>query len=218
MTGIGPVEPYDPADDAGPASRLDTLDTFGSDSPRLPERWAALPARWRRAAQALAAVLAAALAATAFLLLRPDPPASTLPLWPSQVTALRYDGPGPGFGRFRFTVHVTGAHPVTVRQLDTGPARLTTDSAPTLPVTVEPGTRWHLTVRLTLHTCDALPQGINEPYIELTLSNRRAQQRHLYLFGGAYRDDLWRWIRASCDPAPAPRTPVAAGPDDLTRK
>ncbi|MEV1021566.1 hypothetical protein [Streptomyces sp. NPDC050264] len=201
MSGIGPVEPYDPSGDPRPPSgpdTLDTLDAFGSDSPRLSERWAALPPPWRRAATGIALTVTAV---AAFLLLRPMPTPSAPTFWPSQVTALRYDGPGYGPGRFRFTVSVTGTSPVTVRQLDTGIHDLTADSAPSLPATVEPGDPWHLTAHLTASNCAALPHDINEPYIELTLHNRRAQQRHMFLFDGAYRRDLSQWIRASCGPA-----------------
>ncbi|MFD6619976.1 hypothetical protein ACFWFB_32565 [Streptomyces albidoflavus] len=204
MTGIGPVEPCEPTGPPpGPRPRPDTLSTPRSETPRLTERWAAVPVPRRRAALALAL---ATTAATALLLLRPAPATPAPPPWPSQVTALRYDGPGSEPGRFRFTVHVSGASPVTVHRLTTGPARLTADSAPTLPVTVEPGSPWHLTAHLTPHHCASLPHGINEPYIELTLSNRRARQEHAFLFGDSYRRDLWQWIRASCRPSPAPRT------------
>lgn len=206
MTGIGPVEPCEPTGSHAPPGarpRLDTLATPRSETPRLAERWAAVPAPRRRAALALALVT---VATPALLLLRPAPATPAPPPWPSQVTALRYEGPGPEPGRFRFVVHVSGAHPVTVHRLATGPARLAADSAPTLPVTVEPGSPWHLTARLTPHHCASLPHGFNEPYIELTLSNRRARQRHAFLFGEAYRRDLWQWIRAACHPAPTPRT------------
>ncbi|MFJ8823379.1 hypothetical protein ACIREE_16495 [Streptomyces sp. NPDC102467] len=210
MTGIGPVEPYEPPDDAVRSSGLDTLDSFGPDSPRLSERWAALPPSRRRAALAGTLAIGITLAVAALLLLRPAPATPAPNPWPSQVTALRYDGPGHGPGRFRFTVSVTGTAPVTVRQLDTGLPDLTVDAAPSLPVTVDPGSPWHLTAHLTARNCAALPRGLNEPYIELTLSNRRAQQRHMFLFDGAYRRDLWRWIRASCTPTPPAPAPTHA--------
>ncbi|MEV5609265.1 hypothetical protein [Streptomyces sp. NPDC052225] len=200
MTGIGPVEPYDPGTDSPPRP----AEAIGTDAPRVTDRWTALPARRRRTAVALAA---AAAATVTFLATRPDPPPPAPASWPSQITTLHYDGPGTGAGRFRFTVSVTGDHPMTVRHLDTGIPQLMATVTPALPRVARPDAPAHLTVRIAVRDCAHMPVGINQPYVELTLRNRRAQQAHSFIFEGRYPHDLWQWIHATCDPR-----------NDLTRR
>ncbi|WP_338695480.1 hypothetical protein V2W30_10160 [Streptomyces sp. Q6] len=192
MTGIGPVEPYDPGTDS-PAHPGEAI---GTDAPRPGDRWAALPARRRRTA----AALVAAVAATAtFLVTRPDPPPPAPASWPSQTTTLHYDGPGKHAGRFAFTVSITGEDPVIVRHLGTGIPQLAATVTPALPRIVQPDSPARLSVRIAVQDCATLPAGINQPYVELTLRNRRAQQRHSFIFEGRYPRDLWRWIHTVCD-------------------
>ncbi|MFI6872073.1 hypothetical protein ACIBL6_01390 [Streptomyces sp. NPDC050400] len=211
MTGIGPVEEYDPGDDSPPpADAIGTdsprpADVIGTDSPRLHERWAALPPRRRRTALLLAAVAAAV---TALLLLRPTPadPAPSPP--PADATLLDYDGPGMENGTFRFTVRVSSGSPVTLRRLDAWIPELGASTTPRLPLTVKAGEPRFLVVWLSIYHCPGLPRDLDQPRLELTLRNQRAQQQHSFVFGDPLSRDLLAFLRANCGPAMPPPAPA----------
>ncbi|MFI0236767.1 hypothetical protein [Streptomyces sp. NPDC016845] len=214
MTGTGPVEPYEPTDST-PAPGLDTLDTFGPDSPLLRERWAAIPVRRRRTALLLAAsAVAVAILLGALHTLRPTPDVTTPSPWPAQATTLRYHGPAPENGAFRFTVRVSSGSPVSIRQLEAGLPQLGASTTPRLPLTVRPGRPRTVTVWLAVYACTGLPRAIDLPQLDLDLRNERAQQRHSFLFGGAFARDLRTFLRANCGPAlPSPLSaPPARNP------
>ncbi|MEU6392567.1 hypothetical protein [Streptomyces sp. NPDC046939] len=203
MTGIGPVESWDPGGDAtdgGTASpaRVDTLSTPRSETPRLRERWAAVPVRRRRATLLL---VACAAALGVLPVLRPTPAATTPSPWPAQATTVRYDGPAPENGAFRFTLRVSTGSPVSVRQLRAGLPELGAATTPRLPLTVRPGEPRTVTVWLAVYACTGLPRGIDLPQLDMDLRNERARQRHSFLFGGAFARDLWAFLRANCGPA-----------------
>jgi hypothetical protein len=205
MTGIGPVEPYEPSGDTGPPSGLDTLDTIGSNSPRLSERWAALPPRRRRTVLLLTACAAAL---GLLLAVRPTPAGTTVSPWPAQATTLHYAGPTSDNGAFRFTVSVSAGSPVSIRRLSAGLPELGASTTPRLPLTVKAGKPRTVIVWLAVYACTGLPHGIDLPQLDLALRNERAQQRHSFLFGGAFARDLWTFLRANCGPALTPEAPA----------
>ncbi|WP_405873836.1 MULTISPECIES: hypothetical protein [unclassified Streptomyces] len=211
MSGVGPVEPADPTEahprgdtphtpQAGPPP-----DVIGTDSPRLTERWRALPPRTRTTALATAA---AALAAAAVWLL-PAPPPNTPPdrpptPRPSATTAFHYkglaDNPGAATSRnFLFDVSVHDGPPVTVSDIDAAPAGLRTRTTPPTSFTVHAGRPHHLTVRITVTDCTALPRNVNLPFLDVTLRNKNAIQQYSFIFGGRYSRDLSDLLHTACD-------------------
>ncbi|MEU6846292.1 hypothetical protein ABZ930_30890 [Streptomyces sp. NPDC046716] len=209
MTGIGPVEPYDPDDAPRPRTPPPpaATDTLGSDSPRLSDRWTALPPRRRRLLALGAAGLTAALATTA-LLLPSSPDAPALDPWPAQVTHLRYDGPaGPG-GTFAFTVRVDRGSAVTISHIQPGTAQLTTHVTPGTPFTTAPGAPRALRVRIGVRGCAALPHALDMTYLDITLHNRRGRQRHSYLFVDRYPHALLDHVHTICRARRAPPGPI----------
>ncbi|MFJ9036408.1 hypothetical protein ACIRF8_07440 [Streptomyces sp. NPDC102406] len=200
MTGIGPVEPYEPPDDPLPLPRPRT-DTLDANTPRLSERWAALPVRRRRAALLL---VCCAAAVGALLVLRPTSGDTTPPPWPASVTTLRYHGPGTDNGTFRFTLHVTPGNVVTVHQLQPQSTEFGSSTTPRLPLKVEPRSPRRLTVWLSVYTCTGLPPDAALHRLDAVLRNERGRQRRTFTLGTAFADDLRDFLYANCGPALPP--------------
>ncbi|MFC8359259.1 hypothetical protein ACFUIY_05215 [Streptomyces griseorubiginosus] len=219
MTGIGPVEPVD-SPDAG-----ESQDVIGADGPRPTDRWSAwwggLPPRARGALAATAAALLAA----GLLLPRaltagppPEPPATPLP-WPANVTAWRYLGPAglpgpdgvrPTSGHFRFAVDVTAGPPVTLQVTGAAFPGLTAHALPHA-FTVRTGTTRRVTVEVAVSDCSGLPRNADLPFLDVTLRNARAIQHHSFIFGRAYSEDLFAFLRGACAPISPPRAPRPTG-------
>lgn len=194
MTGIGPVEPYETADGSQPLTPR-PADMVGADSPRVYDRWAALPPRRRRLLLA-AAVTAAAVTGTLLLPTpeRPDPPPPDP--WPAQVTHLTYAGPhGTGF---RFTARVDHGTAVTISHVRAGDPRLAATTTPRPPLDITPHSPRTLTVRIDVRDCSALPRALDMTYLDLTLTNRRARELHSFIFIDRYPRDLLTLLRARC--------------------
>ncbi|KOG32064.1 hypothetical protein [Streptomyces resistomycificus] len=203
MTGTGPVEPVNSSETG------ESHDVIGVDSPRptdrLRERWSALPPRTRTAA--LLALLTAAVA-TGVLLAphhhrteRPEPAP-----WPANVTAWHYLGPvsppnSPAFaGRFRFAVTVGKGPPVTLEVTGASSPGLRARALPEPDFTVRPGTPRRITVQISVSHCSGLPLNADLPFLDVTLRNTRAIQRHSFIFGGAFSRDLSELLHAACAP------------------
>ncbi|CCK30839.1 hypothetical protein BN159_6460 [Streptomyces davaonensis JCM 4913] len=216
MTGIGPVEPVNsPEPD-------ESYEVIGADGPRrtdrLARRWAALSPRARRAAVAAALV---ALSAAGALLLTPDDPepSETLDLsaWPANVTRWDYLGPAqePNSvatrGSFRFRVSVLRGPDVTVRVTGAAFDGLRAHSTPRPEFTVPGGASRRITVEISVSDCSELPLDAGFHYLDVTLRNTHAIQRHSFIFGGAFSRDLSDLLHAACDPIPPGPGPRPTG-------
>jgi len=211
MTGTGPVEPVNSSETD------DSYDVIGVDEPRLTDRWGK---RWNtlspRTRKATLAATATAVAATAILLAQgpaePDRP-NPVP-WPANVTAWHYLGPATPTnsrtttGRFRFAISVDHGPPVTLRVIGTSSPGLHARAIPEPDFTVTAGTPRRITVEITVSDCSDLPLNADLPFLDVTLRNTRAIQRHSFIFGGAFSRELSELLHTACDPPtprPAPR-------------
>ncbi|MGW3292050.1 hypothetical protein ACWDR3_46280 [Streptomyces sp. NPDC001002] len=235
MSGIGPVEPVN-----GPEAD-ESHDVIGSDAPRLTDRftnrrpagslaghWGALPPGTRRAVLAAGAI---ALAAAGVVLLptagapdRAEPP-EPLP-YPANVTVWEYLGrvdtpvapPTPDAratsGLFRFAVSVDHGPPVTLRVDGAAFPGLTAHVAPERSFTVHAGAPRRIAVEISVSDCSGLPRNAELPFLDVTLRNTRAIQRHSFIFDGGYARDLSELLHGACGPAtlrPGPRPTGSAG-------
>ncbi|MFD8223595.1 hypothetical protein ACFV16_05405 [Streptomyces massasporeus] len=222
MSGIGPVEP------ANSAVEQNSWDVIGTDAPRLADRlagrWSGLPRGRRRAVVAVAVISVAAAWAVALpQALAPDPgpppyePTPAPTPWPATVTAWHYLGRADPLnspvktGRFRFAVTVERGPDVTLRVAGTSYPGLTARAVPAPAVTVPAGTPHGVTVEITVSHCSALPPEVDHPFLDVTLRNVRAIQRHSFIFGRAYARDLSDLFRAACGPTTARSQPWPIG-------
>lgn len=222
MSGVGPVEPANSTD------AEHSWDVIGTDASRpgdrLADRWSRLPRGRRRAVVATAVIAAAAAWAVALPQgLAPDPnlpPYEPIPAptpWPATVTAWHYLGRAetlnsPGkTGRFRFAVTVERGPAVTLRVAGTSYPGLTARAVPGPAFTVTAGTPRGITVEITVSECSALPPEVDHPFLDVTLRNARAIQRHSFIFGRAYARDLSDLFRAACGPGTARSQPCPTG-------
>ncbi|MFJ6081938.1 hypothetical protein ACIQI8_11080 [Streptomyces sp. NPDC092369] len=232
MSGIGPVEPVN-----GPEAD-ESDDVIGSDAPRLADRfrdrrptrslaehWGALPPRTRGVVLAAGVIAVAAagvvLLPTAGAPDRAEPP-EPLP-YPANVTVWEYLGrtappAAPDSratsGLFRFAVSVDHGPPVTVRVDGAAFPGLTAHVAPERSFTVRAGTPRRITVEISVSDCSGLPRNAELPFLDVTLRNTRAIQRHSFIFDGGYARDLSELLHGACGPAtlrPGPRPTGSAG-------
>jgi hypothetical protein len=233
MTGTGPVEPVNSSETD------DSYDVIGVDAPRLTGRITrrltnqrtGLPPRARKAALTAGVVATAA----CVLLLAPtgtshraDPPPRPTP-WPANVTAWRYLGPSDTLpaptthtksGRFRFAVTITGGPPVTLTVTGTAFPGLDAHAIPEPDFTVNTGTTRRITVEISVSDCTDLPQNADLPFLDVTLRNTRAIQRHSFIFGGAFSQHLSDLLHSACEPTtarPAPRPSGSASSQNADR-
>ncbi|RAJ90147.1 hypothetical protein K377_00769 [Streptomyces sp. PsTaAH-137] len=217
MTGIGPVEPYDPDDaprprtPATPSPPGAGTDTLGSDSPRLPNRWATLPARRRRLLALGAADLTAG-PATATPLLPANPRTPTLGPWPAPATHLRHDGPAATRGTFPFTVRVARGCGMTPSHIRSGTAQLAAHVTPATPFTAAAQAPRALRARITVRSCAALPRALDKTHLDATPPNRRDRRRHRFLLADRHPHALLHHshpVRRARETPPGPMTPAA---------
>ncbi|WP_328870629.1 hypothetical protein OHT76_11250 [Streptomyces sp. NBC_00287] len=216
MTGTGPVEPVNPPD------ADESYEVIGVDTPRLADRlaarWAGLSTRTR------AAVLAtglAGLAAAGALLLSPDDPEPRDPLdlsaWPVNVTRWDYLGTGSTAnspatsGRYRFAVSVLRGPDVTLRVTGAAFDGIRAQTVPRPEFTVPGGTTRRITVEISVSDCSELPLDAGFHYLDVTLRNTHAIQRHSFIFGGAFSRDVSELLHAACDAVPARPGPRPTG-------
>lgn len=222
MSGTGPVEPANSTE--GEQSR----DVIGSDAPRpsdrLADRWSRLsPGRRRAVVAAVAIALAAASAVALPQALTPDrhprphePTPAPTP-WPANVTAWHYLGlaeplNSPGkTDRFLFAVTVDAGPAVTLRVTGTSYAGLTARAVPGPAFTVPAGIPRGITVEIAVSDCPALPLDVDHPFLDVTLRNARAIQRHSFIFGRAYARHLFDLFRAARGPSTARSQPWPTG-------
>ncbi|WLW55838.1 hypothetical protein [Streptomyces sp. YU58] len=220
MTGIGPVEPVNSAETG------DSYDVIGADAPRLTDRlagrWNGLP---RRARQGLLTATAATATAIGALVLTPGgDPAPTFPPrpvpWPANVTTWHYSGLAAPLnsartsGRYRFAVSVDHGPPVTLTVTGAAFPGLRARVVPEPAFTVHAGTPRRITVEISVSNCSGLPLNPGLSFLDVTLRNTRAIQRHSFIFGRAYSRDLSTLLKNACEPpttTPGPRPTGSAG-------
>ena len=238
MSGIGPVEPVN-----GPEAD-ESHDVVGTDAPRLTDRftngltdrlthqltggWGVLSPRTRRTVLATGVIV---VSAAGVLLLpsagtpdRADPPQPRP--YPANVTSWEYLGravapgaPAPPDSRatsglFRFAVSVDHGPPVTVRVDGAAFPGLTAHVVPERSFTVDAGTPLRIAVEISVSDCSGLPVNADLPFLDVTLRNTRAIQRHSFIFDGGYARDLSELLHGACGPAtlrPGPRPTGSAG-------
>ncbi|MET7702617.1 hypothetical protein [Streptomyces sp. NPDC005485] len=223
-SGIGPVEESDPGQEFGPAPGPGPDRESGADprsgpgrefgpadrtghpaltlgrqifAPDLP-----LPKARSRllATLALAAALTIPLTATP---LRDDRPSTPAP-WPLGVTQLTYTGlrepPDPYTRTFTFRVRASldAGPPTTLTRLAQPYDGLTMSISPQTPLTLRTGTPRTLTLRVAVQHCTGLPQGVELPFLNVTLRNMRGTQNPSYILGSHYARDLSSSLRAIC--------------------
>ncbi|MBC2905841.1 hypothetical protein [Streptomyces cupreus] len=207
MTGTGPVEPVNAPDADG------SFEVIGADAPRLTDRvaqrWGALPPRARKSAVAAGLALLTAVGA---LLLAPDDPETREPLdlsaWPADVTRWDYLGlaehPNSPTtrGSYRFAVSVLRGPDVTLRVTGAAFDGLRAQSTPRPEFTVPGGATRRITVEISVSDCSELPLDAGFHYLDVTLRNTHAIQRHSFIFGGAFSRDLSDLLHEACDPIP----------------
>ncbi|MDH6216296.1 hypothetical protein [Streptomyces pseudovenezuelae] len=234
MSGIGPVEPVN-----GPEAD-ESHDVIGTDAPRLGDgftnrlshrltgRWGALPPRTRRAVRStgviVVAVAGVVLLPTAGAPDRADPPQPRP--YPANVTSWEYLGRAAApttpaspdsrvtSGLFYFAVSVDHGPPVTVRVDGAAFPGLTAHATPERSLTVHAGTPLPIAVEISVSDCSGLPVNADLPFLDVTLRNTRAIQRHSFIFDGGYARDLSELLHGACGPAtllPGPRPTGSAG-------
>ncbi|MFJ8060159.1 hypothetical protein [Streptomyces sp. NPDC096142] len=222
MSGIGPVESVDSADMDG------SYEVIGGDSPRLTDRWHALPQRTRRTALAVTAALTAAAGA---VLLPPGhdgrhhDPAPPVP-WPANITSWRYIGLAQTTdtptttGFFRFAVTVDSGPPVAVRVIGAAFDGLSAQAVPEAGFTVHAGSTHRVTVEISVSDCSGLPLNADLAFLDVTLRNTRAIQHHSFIFGSAYSNDLSELLHRACgttNARPGSRPSGSAGSQNVDR-
>ncbi|MBK3568230.1 MULTISPECIES: hypothetical protein [unclassified Streptomyces] len=213
MSGIGPVESVDSPEANG------SYEVIGGDPPHLTDRWHTLSPRARRAV--LAAGAAAVLGIGTILLLPADSARQTDPRplapWPANVTSWRYiglaqttDSPTTT-GFFRFAVAVESGPAVTLRVTGAAFNGLTAQAVPEPSFTVHTGATRRVTVEISVSDCSGLPLNADLAFLDVTLRNTRAIQRHSFIFGDSYSKDLSQLLHRACSTTNARPGPQPSG-------
>lgn len=213
MSGIGPVESVDSPEANG------SYEVIGGDPPHLTDRWHTLSPRARRAVLAAGAV--AVLGVGTVLLLPADSSRQTDPRppapWPANVTSWRYvglaqttDSPTTT-GFFRFAVAVETGPAVTLRVTGAAFNGLTAQAVPEPSFTVNTGATRRVTVEISVSDCSGLPLNADLAFLDVTLRNTRAIQRHSFIFGASYSKDLSQLLHRACSTTNARPGPQPSG-------
>jgi hypothetical protein len=209
MSGIGPVEPVDSRAENG------SYEVVGRDPVGFEGRWGALRPGLRRALLAGATALAAAGIGLAAVLTAPGDEAGAADRtpFPANVTAWRYLGLTAG-GGFRFAVDVSAGPPVVLEVTAAEFAGLDARAIPEPRFTVPAGRSREVTVEISVSDCSAVQPNLDFPFLDVTLRNTRAMQRHSYIFGAKLSQDLSALVHRACDqqgPRTIPRPSGSAG-------
>ncbi|WP_262059980.1 hypothetical protein [Streptomyces sp. STR69] len=222
MSGIGPVESVDSPEANG------SYEVIGGDPPHLTDRWHTLSPRARRAALAAGAVavtsVGAVLLAPAHTIRQSDPQPPTP--WPANITEWRYvglaqttDSPTTT-GFFRFAVTVDSGPAVTLRVTGAAFDGLIAQAVPEPSFTVHTGATRRVTVEISVSDCSGLPLNADLAFLDVTLRNTRAIQRHSFIFGASYSKDLSQLLHRACgttNARPGPRPSGSAGSQNVDR-
>ena len=210
--GAGPSEASRPrtgaasCQGAGPAREFSPAEGSGHPAPKSGRRIPRPNSPSPRARSRLIAVLALAAALTTTLLAAPlhEGRPTAVPPWPLSVTQLTYTGlrepPDPRTHSFTFRLRATLAAgpPTTLTRLTQPYDGLTMSISPTTPLTLRTGTPRTLTLHVAVRHCTGLPQGVELPFVNVTLRNMRGTQNPSYILGADYAQDLSSSLRAIC--------------------
>ncbi|MFD7690368.1 Tat pathway signal sequence domain protein [Streptomyces sp. NPDC059781] len=134
---------------------------------------------------------------------RPEPPPP--PPYPSQVTAVEYLDPRAAGAAtdprsFSFDVEVTveSDHPVTVTRISQPYAGLSASSSPRTPFRTKAGSPRKITITTRVTECGKVPRNAGLPFLDVTLRNTRAIQKHSFILGSRYAQDLSRALQVAC--------------------
>jgi hypothetical protein len=199
-SGIGPVE------EAGPSGEIGPPHTSGHPARKPGREIPGFNSPPPSARSRLLGTLALAAALTATLLATPlhDGHPTTPPPWPLSVTQLTYTGlrePPDAYTRtFTFRVRATldAGPPTTVTRLTQPYEGLTMSISPHTPLTLHTGTPRTLNLQVLVRHCTGLPQGVELPFLNVTLRNMRGTQNPSYILGAHYARDLSSSLRAIC--------------------
>ncbi|GAA2507742.1 hypothetical protein [Streptomyces longisporus] len=189
-SGIGPVE-------ESPAEAREAGEVLASGR-QLP--WG----RPRLRAALTVTGLAAALTATLFTAPLDDARQAAFTPWPLSVTELTYTGlrepPDPRTRTFTFRLRalLDAGPPTTLTRLAQPYDGLTMSTSPATPLTLRAGKPRTLTLLVAVRHCTGLPQGVELPFLNVTLRNTRGTQNPSYILGAAYAQDLSASLRTLC--------------------
>ncbi|MGC0377935.1 Tat pathway signal sequence domain protein [Streptomyces sp. SAI-229] len=195
MSGAGPVEPGE-----GTHARTSL------SAPR-PRRGLVIQHFERHRRAALGALLTTAvLTGSGYLYVsrpRPEPPPP--PPYPSQVTAVEYLNPraagaaaDPRIFSFDVEVTVESDHPVTVTRIAQPYAGLSVSSSPRTPFRTKTGSPRKITITARVTECGKVPRNAGLPFLDVTLRNPRAIQKHSFILGSRYARDLSHALQVAC--------------------
>lgn len=100
---------------------------------------------------------------------------------------------------------------MTLRVTGTSSPGLHAHATPAPDFTVHVGRPRRITVEITVSDCSDLPLNADLPFLDVTLRNMRAIQRHSFIFGGTFSRDLSELLHTACDPPPARPAPLPSG-------
>lgn len=189
-SGIGPVE-------ESPAETWEAAEVLVSGRRRP---WA----RPRLRAALTVTGLAAALTATLFTAPLDDARQAAFTPWPLSVTELTYTGlrrpPDPRTRTFTFRLRalLDAGPPTTLTRLAQPYDGLTMSTSPATPLTLKAGKPRTLTLLVAVRHCTGLPQGVELPFLNVTLRNTRGTQNPSYILGAAYAQDLSASLHTLC--------------------
>ncbi|MGP4042822.1 Tat pathway signal sequence domain protein [Streptomyces sp. 2A115] len=201
MSGVGPVEP-------GPGTRAwDTPEPGTRSLPEPPRRrLARLYARHRRAVLASAAAAVLLPGGGYLYVTRPQPPPPPAPPYPYLVVHVSYLGKETAPANaprqsFSFAVKVTtqSGPPVTVMDITQSYDSVSLTSVPRPPFRTEVGSPRKIVVTMHVTECANVPVSAGLPFLDVTLRNTRAIQRHSFILGERYAHDLSEALQGICD-------------------
>jgi hypothetical protein len=123
-------------------------------------------------------------------------------------------------GFFRFAVTVNSGPPVTIRVTGAAFDGLVAQAVPEPTFTVHAGATRRITVQISVSDCSGLPLNADLAFLDVTLRNTRAIQRHSFIFGSAYSKDLSQLLHRACgttNARPGPRPSGSAGSQNVDR-
>ncbi|MEU8888272.1 hypothetical protein [Streptomyces sp. NPDC048442] len=136
---------------------------------------------------------------------------------PGLITRISYQGlagpPDRKARSFTFRIKITTTDPargshLLVSAIQQPYAAFTTFATPAPPLDIRQGRGIVTALRITVGTCTGIPRGVSLPVLEVTLSNRRTEERVSFGLGATYAEDLEDVLTELC-PLSVPRSPQA---------
>ncbi|WP_320779814.1 Tat pathway signal sequence domain protein [Streptomyces sp. CRN 30] len=132
-----------------------------------------------------------------------DPESSALP--PSQVVRVTYLGPEYSpptapTSSFSFAVKVTAKSgpPVTVTRFSQPYHAISLSTTPRPPFSAKAGSDRKIVITMHVTDCSEVPWNAGFPFLDVTLRNTHAIEKHSFILGERYARGLSRALRAAC--------------------